>query len=70
MSDVVVVNNRDKIILRYPVQKNHECWLPDQRLLNSNCKVKPTEIPDAIDSVLPDLKYKDTVNMQDVTGLD
>ena len=49
ISDVVIVNNRDKIILRDPVQENHECWLPDQRLLNPNCKVKPTEIPDAID---------------------
>ena len=24
----------------------------------------------AIDSVFPDLEYKDTVNMQDITGLD
>ena len=70
ISDVVVVNNRDKIIMRDPVKENHECWLPDQRLLNPNCKVKPTEIPDAIDSVLPDLRYEDTVNMQDVTGLE
>ena len=43
--------------------------MPDKRLLNPNCKVKPTEIPDAIDSVLPDLRYEDAVNMQDVTGL-
>lgn len=71
VSDVVVVNNRDKIIMRDPdpVKENYECWLPDQRLLNSNCKVKPTEIPDAIDSVLPNLKYDDTINMRDVTGL-
>ena len=69
-SDVVVVNNRDKIIMRDPVKENHECWLSEQRLLNPNCKVKPTEIPDAIDSVLPDLRYEDTVNMQDVTSLD
>lgn len=70
MFDVVVVNNQDKIIMNKPVQENHECWLPDQRLLNPNCEVKPTEIPDAIDSVFPDLEYKDTVNMQDITGLD
>ena len=70
MSDVVVVNNRDKMIMSKPVQENQECWLPDQRLLNPNCKVKPTEIPDAIDSVLPDLRYEETVNMQDITGLD
>ena len=39
-------------------------------MFNSDCKVKPTEIPYAIDSVSPDLKYNDVVNMQDVTGLD
>ena len=65
--DVVVVNNRNKIIMRDPVTENHECWLPDQRLLNPNCKVKPTEIPDLVDSVLPE--YEHTVNMPDVTGL-
>jgi len=70
LSEVVVVNNRDKIIMRDSVKENHECWLPDQRLLNPKCSVKPTEISDAIDSVLPDLRYEDTVNMQDVTGLD
>jgi hypothetical protein len=32
-----------------PIKENHECWLPYQRLLNPNCKVKSTEIPDAID---------------------
>ena len=70
MHDVIVVNTRDKMLLSKPVRENQECWLPDQRLLNPNCKVKPTEIPDAIDSVLPDLRYDETVNMQDVTGLD
>ena len=69
ISDVVVVNNRNKIIMCDPVKENQECWLPDQRLLNPKCKVKPTEIPDVIDSVLPDLKYEDIVNMKDVTGL-
>ena len=68
--DVIVLNNRDKITMSEPVQKNQECWLPGQPLLNPNCKVKATEIPDAIDSVLPNLNYEDTVNMQDVTGLD
>ena len=63
------MNKSDKIIMRDPIQDNHECWLPDQRLLNLNCRRKPTQIPDAIDSVLPDLKYQETVNMQDVTGL-
>jgi hypothetical protein len=67
ISDVVVVNNRGKMIMSEPVQENQECWLPDQRLLNPNCKIKPTEIPDAIDSVLPDLRYEETVNMQDIT---
>ena len=70
ITDVVIINNnRDKIILRDPVQENQECWLPDQRLLNPNCKIKPHEIPDAIDSGLLELRYEDTVNMQDVTGL-
>lgn len=68
--DVVVVDNRGKMTMSEPVQENQECWLPDQRLLNPRCKVKPTEIPDAIDSVLPDLRYEETVNMQDITGLD
>ena len=72
MLDVVVVNNRNKMIMSDPVQKNQECWLADQRFLNPTCKVKPAEIPDAIDSVLPDLKYDKIVNMQDttITGLD
>lgn len=39
-------------------------------LLNSDCKVKPTQIPKAIDLVSHNLKYNDVVNMQDVTGLD
>ena len=70
VSEVVVVNNRNKIIMSKPIQENQECWLPDQRLLNPNCKVKLTEIPDTIDSILPDLRYEETVNMQDTTGLD
>ena len=68
--DVVIVNSRNKIIMSNPVQEKIECWLPDQALLNSNCKVKPIEIPNAIDLVSPDLKYNEMVNMQDVTGLD
>jgi len=70
MHEVVVVNTRDKIIMSKPVQENQECWLADQNILNPTCKVKPTEIPGAIDSVLPDLRYEETVNMQDITGLD
>ena len=68
--DVVVVNNRDKIILGEPVKERPECWLADQRILNSNCNEKLTKIPDTSDSVLTDLTYEETVNMQDVTGLD
>jgi hypothetical protein len=68
--DAVVVNNRDKVSMSKPVQQNQECWLAGQPLLNPNCQVKPTEIPDAIDSVLPNLSYEDTVNMQYLTGLD
>ena len=70
ISEVVVVNNRDKMIMSNPMQENKECWLPDQRFSNPTCTVKPTQIPDTIDSVLPDLNYEDTVNMQDITGLD
>lgn len=70
MPDVIVVNNRnrDKITMGQPTQEKQECWLPDQRLLNPNCEVKPSQIPDAIDLVLPD--YEKTVNMEDVTRLD
>ena len=65
--EVVVINNRDnnKIIMRENVQKNQECWLPDQRLLNKHCK----EIIDVTDSILPNVGYEETVNMKDVTGL-
>lgn len=71
-TDVVVMNNvhkQNKIIMCDPAKENHECWLPDQRLFNPNCKVKLTEMPDVVDPVLSDLKYEDTVNMRDVTGL-
>lgn len=68
--DVVVVKSRNKIIMTKPVPANGECLLPDQRLFNPNCRIKPTEIPNAIDLVSHDLEYTDVVNMQDVTGLD
>lgn len=44
--------------------------MPDQALLNPNCRVKSTEIPNAVNVGLTDLKYNEVVNMQDVTGLD
>ena len=50
-------------------QGNPECWLMDQRLLNPNCQIRSTDIPEAINQV-PDLTYEQTVNMKDVTGLD
>lgn len=68
--EVIAVNKRDKMVMSELVQENQECWLPDQRLLNPNCQVKPTEIPAAIDSGLPNLSYEETVTMQDATGLD
>lgn len=68
--EVIVVNNRNKIIMSNLGQEKRECWLPDQGLFNSNCKVKATQIPDAIDSVSTDLNYNQIVNMRDVTGLD
>ena len=70
ISDVIVVTSRDKITMSEPVQKNQKCWLAGQPLFNSNCQVKITEMPDAIDSVLSKLNYQDAVNMKDVTGLD
>lgn len=50
--EVIVVNNRngDKMTMSEPVQKNQECWLADQRLLNPNCEIKST---DAIGTSLP-----------------
>ena len=65
--EVVVMNNRDnnKIIMQEKVQKNRECWLPDQRVLNKKCN----EVTDISDSVLPNVSYQETVNMKDVTGL-
>lgn len=70
--EVVVVNNRDKITMHNPdpVKENPECWLPDQRLLNQNCQLKSTQIPEAINLALPeDLDYDDIVTMKDVTSL-
>lgn len=70
LPDVVVVNNRnrDKITMSLPDpdKNSKECWLADQQLLNSKCQPTPSEIP--VDVNLPN--YQDTVNMQDVTGLD
>lgn len=71
--DVIIVNNRNRnreLIMTNPVQKRVECWLPDQTFLNSNCKIKSTEIPNIINSVSSNLEYDKIVNMQDVTGLD
>lgn len=77
--DIVVLNSEnshDKIIMSNPVQEKKECWLGDQALTNPNCKIKPTQIPDAIDLVSPDLKYDQVVikydqvvTMKDTTGL-
>lgn len=53
-----------------PRQVKEECYLPEQALFNSNCNLKPAQIPDVIDLVPHDLKYEDVVNMKDVTGLD
>ena len=44
-----------------------ECWLPDQRLGNTNCAIKSTDIPKVITK--SELNYDDVVNMRDVTGL-
>lgn len=65
LPDVVVVNNRNKNKIVMTKHENKECWLPDQQLLNPNCRSIASETP--IDVNLPD--YEATVNMQDVTGL-
>ena len=70
LNDVVVVNNRNRMRMTNPGQEERECWLPDQALFNSRCKVKATEIPNPIDLVSHDLNYNEVVNMQDVTSLD
>jgi hypothetical protein len=66
ITDVVSVNlkPRDKVMEE---PKKPECWLADQVLANPNCRIKPTQIPDAI--IQSGLNYEDVVNMQDVTGL-
>ena len=67
--DVVVVNNRHKIILDNPVKHHPECILVHQLLLNDNCSIKPTQVPDAVDSILFNLNYNDVVNMKDFTPI-
>lgn len=70
MSDVIVLNNRDKVVMCDPVQDNQECWLVDQHFFNPNCKAESTTLPDTIDLDLPNLKYDDAVNMKYITGLE
>lgn len=54
---VVVINNsRNKIFRSNLVQHKVECWLPDQALFNSDCKIQPSAIPEAIDLVSHELK--------------
>lgn len=70
LPDVVVVNSRNKVLLKSQQQGKKECWLPDQALFNPNCQIKSTQIPEAIDLVSTDLKYDEVVNVQDVTALE
>lgn len=66
--DVVVINNKNHISMS-STQKI-STWLPDQRLFNADCKIKPTQIPTVVDLLANDLSYHDVVNMNDVTGLE
>jgi uncharacterized protein Veg len=74
--DVVSVNLRNNKVELKPVEKP-ECLLADQALLNPKCRMKSTQIPQAIsESSLTDkdivpfnLESKDVVNMQDLTKL-
>jgi len=69
MPDVVTVNFRNKVKAPSIVQERGECWLPGQTYLNPDCKIKPTEIPNAVDLASHGLEYDEVVNMKDVTGL-
>jgi hypothetical protein len=74
--DVVSVNLRNNKVELKPVEKP-ECLLADQALLNPKCRLKSTQIPQAIsESSLTDkdivpfnLESTDVVNMQDLTKL-
>lgn len=68
--DVVTVNFRNKVKAPSIVQSKKECLLPEQAYFNSNCQIKPTEIPAAVDLAPPGLVYDEVVNMQDTTGLE
>jgi hypothetical protein len=69
--DVVSVNlpNEQSLSPKILMKQNEkvECWLPDQRLGNTNCAIKSTDIPEVITK--SGLNYEDVVNMRDVTGL-
>jgi len=69
MPDVVTVNFRHKVKAPGIVQERGECWLPEQTYFNPSCKIKPTEIPNAVDLASHGLEYDEVVNMKDVTGL-
>jgi len=68
--DVVTVMFRNKVKAPSIVQEKGECWLPEQAYFNPNCKIKPTEIPTAVDLASHGLGYDEVVNMKDVTGLE
>ena len=68
--DVVIVNYGNRLKAPSIVPEKPECWLPGQAFLNPTCKIKPTEVPTAVDMVSHGLDYDKVVNMQDVTGLD
>ena len=70
MPDVVTLNFKKKVKAPGLIMEGKECWLPEQKYLNPKCRIKPTEIPDAIDMANHGLNYDEVVNMQDVTGLD
>ena len=64
--DVVSVNLKPRdMVMEEP--RKPECLLADQVLTNPNCRIKPTQIPDA--TLQSGINYDDVVNMQDLTGL-
>jgi hypothetical protein len=62
--------SRTKIIMP-EFSTSYECSLPVQRMFNSKCSLRPSEIVDVISNPNVDvpLNYDQVVNMQDITKL-
>ena len=70
--EVVVLNNHnnDVVINRQIIEDKIECLMPDQRIVNPNCKLNNPVIPDdSNQSFIPNLNEKNVVILQDVNKL-